>query len=1032
MNQILGKTKRDKNIIKRRKITILLLILLLSFIILKVIPNIALSFGTEKKLAKLDYEKGINAKNNNIISISLKYNLLDLITYVAIEDGEIVEITPESNVNYVIDEGTYNVNVKISNIDENSKYTIIYGKNQELVEEEISDEKNIQFAFQSEGKTNCYIAIKKDGEMLETSEWNNDVYYIESYKKQFLDETEKKGVGVHLIGTSPSKFIPIFKALGAKYIRADLRMNYIYKNGKFDFSAEYYNELIDEIDKTGAKILAILGSPGNILGNDGKVSNEQELKLFNDYVREVRDNYNNITDFEIWNEPNNVYMTDEEIEWYSKIVNSSSQILKENNKDIKVLASGIAYGTNSIKPEIFINKIAENGAYEFVNSFSYHIYDFLINSDLNKSYRDKLNEARSIHNELGGFVKTSNTEFGSSTYIGSVTEEQQALKEVQQAVIADQYDVEYSILYNFRNSGREITQEQHNFGITDSDYNPKPAYYALKTYYENTNGAEYIGEVNIVEGLEAHVYDKDGKPKIIVWSKNANRSIQMNYMGFIAKDMYGKDIVNTNGKIEITASPVYLDNISTNYFFQAISNTVLGEYVEFKEKFAQEIGKVEGLQEKINELKQYMQNISNVDSVTETVAKQRMEEHFNLGKLVLTAYKNESLDIEYVRLSSMLDMLNDIGNSYEDLVTVSAKTRNPDLENTKKLVDTAELELENNSDLEMIYPYKILEFSKDLYNKSVYINSLSEKNDIKIGLIVSKDLHAKYLAEWANIFIEIYIDEYIKNNPVSISYSETNLTNKDVVATLNGNNIKITNNEGKNTYTFTENKSFIFEYTIKGRNFKIEAKVNNIDKKAPEITNVKDRQILYTSIIPKITDENLDKITLKKDGQVITYKQGDKLQDKALYEIEVTDKAKNETKVIFRIADKPEYEYIVKEDKVLDIEAGTKASQIKKNFVTIEEYKIYREEQELKDNDTISTGDVAKLDNGNIYTLIVAGDINKDGKVTAYDLSTIRNYILRISQFDEIKMLAADANNDSKPVGASDYSKIREILLGIK
>ena len=191
MNYILRKTKKDKNITKRRKITILLFILLLLFVILKVVPNIILSFGSDEKLVKLDYEKGINIQNNNNIINSLRYNLADLIVYATIEDTEIIEITPESEVNYVVDENTYNVNVKISNIDENSNYTVTYGKNQELLEE-ITDEKNIQFDFQSEGKTNCYIAIKKDGEILEDSEWNNDIYYIKSYKKQFLDEIEKK------------------------------------------------------------------------------------------------------------------------------------------------------------------------------------------------------------------------------------------------------------------------------------------------------------------------------------------------------------------------------------------------------------------------------------------------------------------------------------------------------------------------------------------------------------------------------------------------------------------------------------------------------------------------------------------------------------------------------------------------------------------------------------------------------------------------------------------------------------------------
>ena len=143
MNEILGKTKKDKKIIKRKKITILFLIIVLLVMIIKIIPNIILSFGTEKKLAKLNYEIGKETKSNNIIIDSLKYNLADLIVYANIENTEIIEITPESSINYVIDDGKYNVNVKISNIDSNNEYTIVYGKNNELVEEKLENEKNI-------------------------------------------------------------------------------------------------------------------------------------------------------------------------------------------------------------------------------------------------------------------------------------------------------------------------------------------------------------------------------------------------------------------------------------------------------------------------------------------------------------------------------------------------------------------------------------------------------------------------------------------------------------------------------------------------------------------------------------------------------------------------------------------------------------------------------------------------------------------------------------------------------------------------
>ena len=238
-----------------------------------------------------------------------------------------------------------------------------------------------------------------------------------------------------------------------------------------------------------------------------------------------------------------------------------------------------------------------------------------------------------------------------------------------------------------------------------------------------------------------------------------------------------------------------------------------------------------------------MINIENVTTLDENMAIKLMKEHYNLGNIILQEYKDKNLNIEYVELSSMLDMLNDIGNSYEDLVTVSAKTRNPNLSETKTIINDAEKNINNNADLEIIYPQKILEFSKDLYEKAEYINNLEEENNIKIGLIVSNNLHAKYLAQWSKEFTDIYIEDYIKNNPITETYSTKEFTNQDVTVTLNTlPDTKITNNKNSNTYTFTQNGEFIFEYQRRGRNFTKTVKVENIDKTPPKILNIKPRK----------------------------------------------------------------------------------------------------------------------------------------------------------------------------------------------
>ena len=83
------------------------------------------------------------------------------------------------------------------------------------------------------------------------------------------------------------------------------------------------------------------------------------------------------------------------------------------------------------------------------------------------------------------------------------------------------------------------------------------------------------------------------------------------------------------------------------------------------------------------------------------------------------------------------------------------------------------------------------------------------------------------------------INELIVNMvpTVRVDYSTEAPTNQDVVATLVGVNksVTVTNNEGLNTYTFTVNGDFTFEYTDGvGHTGSVIASVRNIDKEVPE------------------------------------------------------------------------------------------------------------------------------------------------------------------------------------------------------
>ena len=427
-----------------------------------------------------------------------------------------------------------------------------------------------------------------------------------------------------------------------------------------------------------------------------------------------------------------------------------------------------------------------------------------------------------------------------------------------------------------------------------------------------------------------------------------------------------------------------------------------------------------------------MTSIKNNESETQDKAIEMMHEHFYLGTMVLDAFNKDKLNVEYVKVSSMLDMLNDIGDSYEDLLTVSATSREAYYTATEELINKAETTINNNSDLNIVYPSKILDFAKELHEKSEYIIGLEEENDIKTGLIVSNSLHAYYLADWANDFANIYVNKYIKQNPITVSYSNTDeYTNQDVTVTLNiGSDSKVTNNEGNNIYTFTHNGTFTFEYERRGQAFEEKVTVTSIDKEAPTISGVVNGKIYTDSAKPVIKDDNLEKIEVLFNGTNIQFNSGNTLKDEGIYNITATDKAGNVTSVEIYIVEKGEEGYIIENGYILNVKQKTTINNFATKFNLSSGYTIKRNDKAITNKDIIATGDILQLKNGAEYTIVVAGDINKDGKVTTYDLSTFRRYILGLREFDELESLAADINVDKQALGVKDYTRMRIEILG--
>ena len=104
---------------------------------------------------------------------------------------------------------------------------------------------------------------------------------------------------------------------------------------------------------------------------------------------------------------------------------------------------------------------------------------------------------------------------------------------------------------------------------------------------------------------------------------------------------------------------------------------------------------------------------------------------------------------------------------------------------------------------------------------------------------------------------------------------------------------------------------------------------------------------------------------------------------------------------------------------------------IKNNFAS-SEVKVYDASDKEITKGTVATGQKIKIKNNNqeiIYNVVVYGDTNGDGKVSAQDFAKVKSHLLGATQLSGNSIYAADTNKDGK-ISAQDFAKIKSHLLG--
>ena len=517
-------------------------------------------------------------------------------------------------------------------------------------------------------------------------------------------------------------------------------------------------------------------------------------------------------------------------------------------------------------------------------------------------------------------------------------------------------------------------------------------------YSTRLYNGEYTGEVTLPNGKKQTFNFKVGNNlsnsvEIVVWTKltgididtlpnnlNVYRSENLNLSGGYI-NAYFDD--NTVEKIAMNDPKVLITGYDKNYVGkQTITATVEGYSISF------DVNVLENISNIVTIIKQDNNVIKNIDSsiYSNTNVDNKYQAFIKLLDNMVVNSKNVNLTTVEKAFDAQFNILNTIIEEYNaGRITISNFTLNQLFFAYINVIDdykllysyyvlTDELEFSDvvqkslnglidkyndNLDIESIIFLKdIITVEKDIYNNKLQLDSKSDNYLNKQGIL-------KIVNSLSNIIdnkIELFKKEEKSKLKIVSDTDMSITTNKDVTITLlHGDNTTIINNDGKDTYTFTENGKFIFKVSIKNEIYALLVTVDNIDKSKVDVGKTSEYMLDGNYII------NIEKNTKVKTlvQNLIINSEHTLLRNGS----EVSDKEKNvATGDVLKVGNRP-YTLVVTGDINSDGDCDLK------DLIILRKYLLG--ETELTN------------------VQIKASDIVKDGNIDLKDLLQFRKEILK-------------------------------------
>lgn len=754
-------------------------------------------------------------------------------------------------------------------------------------------------------------------------------------------------------------------------------------NVRFNDNKEYYNFIVNCFNKTRE-----INPNAKLILNDEKVKGYNNSRQYEEIKEVIKKLKNTIDAFGIQCHINNKYSMSPQ-----SYFNQINEIVNETGMKDIIISEYDNYTNSKLNNYTKEEKITKARylrdfaimSYSNLNVSEFTMWVYNMNHFCNeeRQYYEELVEQWLNYSEEVNNIE--NSKYTTRVYDGeydiTVKLENGKIKTVQQTINSNNSD-NINIIIKSSINKIEIVKEPNKSTFYRND-NLDLSGGILRVYYDdNTTKDIELNDENIqIDGFDSN---NIGKKKLTIKYENKETYYEINVVESI------------ENSIKIVTDNLTKKNKKLKEDYNIIDD----------KKYQDILNSIENLNNEINN--------NNKDRIEKLY-----EQQINIANDVTTKYINNQDTIYVSELKKCITDILAISEDYKELYKYYVTEDTIENSTVKEKLNEVIDKYNNNTDIDLSKVTDLINTTREIYNTSINTDNVSDNYLNKQRILKTCEI------------INLIIDNDIKkaadedSNNVTITYNVdvNTLTNQDVYVTINLPTDKaiIANNEQNAPYIFKENGTKTITINIRGYEYTYNISVKNIDKTAPKIDNVEQ---LNNSVTPQISDDNLQNVELKLDGNLkLEYQVGQTITTPGMYSLTAKDKAGNVTITNFIIYDT--YNENNQKINYIPIYNVTTLKNLKNNINM--KYTITKNNQEINENDYISAGCEMQINNKKYY-LIVKGDINGDGKVTGTDLVKVRRYLIGLETFTPVEKVGAilSQRND---VSINDLAKMRKIIL---